>query len=119
IPGPTPPPLRPVPGNHLGTSGNQGTTLRSSPVAADRVMSGGVPEIPVRLRIGPVSRMLGVSTRHVTRLVAQGHLASPEQTPGGRVWLQRDVVAARERRAHWRPSNRRYAIAGQAQGTPA
>ena len=55
-----------------------------------------------------VAASLGVSTRHVDRLVERGLLAPPERHAGRKLWAAENVERARQARLEQRPSNRRH-----------
>ena len=55
-----------------------------------------------------VAGSLGVSTRHVDRLVERGVLAPPERQAGRKLWAEDAVERARLARLEQRPSNRRH-----------
>jgi DNA-binding transcriptional MerR regulator len=73
-------------------------------------MSGEDRSSPARLLpVGRVAAALGVSVRHVHRLVDRGLLAPPEKQAGRYLWSSTDVERARQQRLEHRPTNRHHA----------
>jgi hypothetical protein len=76
-------------------------------------MSGDAENRPSPLRPRRrVAEALGVSGRHVDRLVERGVLAPPVNQAGRWLWHADDVERARQARLGQRPSNRRHARKG-------